>query len=306
MKKIYVSLLLAFLVTSGTVFAADSVDYVGENIVSVNLNVRSTPSLGENLIGFLTQETTVQVESTIYGWCKIPFKDYASAYVDCYYLEHVGAPISAPTLEPAPVTVSEPAIPTFSIPVPMAPETVFTPHELLSNIDVWLSSAEGNSYLDDSYWLANEKAQVWSQEAKLTSFWFEYSPLRDQYCHMVFTSETRLHGIFKAWCFRKSTGEMETIEQSDIPYPERLELPQLLFMDFVAAILGNEHVMENLDGYFEPGANVRVIFTLDKNLRERPQWKALFFDPEQRYFSVQSNADSEIPELKMERGVFLP
>jgi len=301
MKKITFSLLaFTFLLASQSlVFAAENVNYVGQNISTVNLNVRSGPLMGDNINGLLTKGEATIVSEVRNGWCKIPYKTYSQAYVYCSYLQPT-TQISVVAQQPV-VSTSQPA------PNPADSTVSSTPSKLLGNIVQWLSvNDEGNSYISDSYWNGNQKAQVWSHDAKLAQFYFEYAPWRDQYCHMIFLSETLPKELFKSWCFSKTNGAIETITVANHSPLTSMDLPELTFTDFVLNLRNNLPLMNEIDTYFADSTHVRAIFTLDKASAESsPVWRARFFDEQSGlFFMVSSDADKALTDFKSEKGAF--
>jgi hypothetical protein len=300
-------ILLACSKAVDTALAEEKIDYLGENVAVVNLNVRSSPTVpietavsdpaadGEpapenNLIGHYLQGEKVIVTAVIGNWCKVSYKSFSSAFVYCEYLSGTGTVTQSEAGDGGFVSGGEPSgdSPTGESVTPTAvteneppvsiPEMRFlTASDLLYSLNHWLfTEREGINYLNDSYWQAMTKSMTWSADAKMARFDFEYPPLRDQKCTMVFSGKRMRRHIFKTWCYNSNYDEIETVNLRSRTIPAGFDPASMIFSSFIFELMRDDVVMNALHEKLDDGSEIRAYFRLYDRDGKGPVWEARF------------------------------
>ena len=253
MKKLLAGLLLILSIfLAAPVFAMQpSLMVPGSYYAAKNLNIRSEPQVGANLIGHFNAGDQVTVLKVMGNWCQVKYKTYRSAYSYCPFL----------TTEMSATGINA-----------MGPAT-----KTLTNIQTWLLKDNfGVNYINNSAMLAREKSLAWDQSAQLAEFVFEW-PLHQNYkCWMAFSSPNKQREIFKSSCFEAAQLVMtwkENVEQA----PGRFGSPKLLLKNFIANMLNDGKLVDTLDNAFS-GSSLIVTIRLAQDGGGVQTWYATFTD----------------------------
>lgn len=252
----------------------------GTYTATVDINIRSMPSMSGTRIGHYNQGDTVTVLQVVGSWCKVPYKSY-NAYVYCSLLK--------------PATVDAAATSTTSTSsastVPVVTNGLVT--QSLNAARGWLVvNNEGINYINNSYFEArNEATTSWDGEARIADFYFQWPLLADSKCSLTFSGPFHAHAVFKADCFDK-VGMLKTWKE-DVDKPlESYNLPLVPFRDFIDNVLADKGLMVDFDTYFANSLEIKGLFRLYKNVNGADLWEAKFIDENSGLFMIVS-ADAQ-------------
>lgn len=294
MKKLSITLaVVASILMVPTAFAA-SRNYVGENVAKLNVNVRSQPQMGNNLINHYKKGQTVIVTKQIGSWCKVQLKKYNKAYVYCPNLK----PIENPTTQIVPVlatpsvpvtqpvqTPSQPTVPPTPSPAPaptVAPnqtQQVSTQQQVqinepavdaISQVHSWLEiNSRGINYINSSYDIAYKLAKSWDNNAKLYNVSVYSTQQGATHCVFLFASTNKVGVAYQAKCKSLIDNQVQVAEvaKPNLDSAAKIntytfDLPHLPLRNFVTDMIGPNGVVDPIKAYFMGTSKHAVNFNL--------------------------------------------
>ncbi len=287
MKKFFTAA-VAVVMLPATVFAAFT---PGTYMANINSNIRSMPSMSGTLIGHYNKGDMVNVLQVMGSWCRVAYK-YTYSYVYCSLLTPGNSPGSVISINTASASLGNPV-------------TNGLVTQSLNDTHNWLvTNNEGVTYINSSYFQAQQKAVTWDGEAKISDFYFQWPLLSDAKCSMTFSGPYHAQEDFKASCF-DNNGVLKTWNESVTTPQQSYNLPILLFKNFVDNLLADKSLMGELDTYFANSKNVTALYRLYKNTQGLEIWEAKFIDESSGYFmAVSADATKTNGVFQVQQGMF--
>jgi len=269
---------------------ADSVLLLGEKLALYNINVRSKPYMGKNLIGNIKKGSTVVVTSTEGEWCKINYKNYQNAYVYCKLLAFDAMPLILSVIDKAKIqTISnESSTKKYSV-----------ANEEISKLYDWTmdNNEAGRTYINHSASVGGDLAKKWQEDAKQSGLKFNWPAKKGgSYCEIYFASESEPSKTFVYNCAETGkTGASKVVNKSSLTM-----IDTLISSDFkvpFARLLAkfqdyNQNAWKSVNDYFRNSKEASFEFTL-YNDSQGDHWNVVIRDEKGNMLRFLADADTE-------------
>lgn len=287
MKKILFSAILSILYPITVLAGATS---PGTYQAISDLNIRSTPQLGENRINHFKEGDQVIVSKVLGEWCQITHPRHPIAFVKCSYL--TSWTDSSSTSAPADQQST-------SSTIPSADQQYSSPAQLLASLNDWLNTDDlGVNYINDTFWNAQQKASFWDEAAALSDFQFFYAGPNQIYCRYNFSSTNKVGEFLIAQCLGSNLTEVSSNIVQSREIHSSFSLPQVLFKDFVAKLQQSTQLQQDLSIFFPPNAQFSTRFRLEENQDNQLFWHLDLFDLNSgKLKTISLNANSPLAAL---------
>jgi|GEM_PF-4452993 len=239
--------------------------FSGTRTTVVNANVRSTPRIGNNRIGYIKKGTDVEITAIQGNWCQVNYKNFKKAYVYCSLFgianEKAFTDSLHSQLENGPVK-PEPAQAATT-------ETALSPgQKSLDDLYHWLmdNNESGRFYINNSGEIGLKKAEAWQADATIAAIRFDFPKELEGYCVYNYVSDSDPDHVFQYNCAEPgSEGSTKIVPKSQVSYVGlRISHDFQVPMAAVVArmIDAQGRVWPTLKSFFADSKKIQMEFTL--------------------------------------------